>query len=1313
MIDRSLLFNVKDQETLVELLKTGEDRGGLGWPVDTDEPFQLEPEIAAGVKGDGQVTVSRLIPASADERQLVLLAEFERPYIRRDLRELLSSVRRHIRTTGRFEDHTGLGDTVFIVAAPGYEDVRLVLFEEHERRLPRIRSFGWRKEFIGRTVLTHNLGRLLWNDRLRWEKAWDVEGLTDEFYTEFVKVFDAVKAATTHPGSEAHKYAYVQQLLNRLLFIAFIERMGWLKTPEGSSDYLHAQWLRYQSLDRYKEVQDKSLIPDTFIGLLNRLFFNALDDPTGVRPDGILYPLLGEVPYLNGGLFSEDAEIDVHGTTVADEAFELILGDRRPGFEGGLFRRFNFTVTESTPLDQEVAVDPEMLGKIFERIIVAEERHRTGTYYTPRPIVQFMVNEALKGYLTGRGLPADKAALLVDSDTVESETLSFKPSEMQDTLDWLFEARAVDPACGSGAYLLLLLQRLFELVDRLEVVRDKRRNPSQEHAYNTKLRLLERCVYGVDKSEVAVRIARLRLWLSLVVENKGEKPEPLPSFDFLIMCGDSLASPVKPNQHALGYPHDEIREYTRLKHRYFHPKNGETRPTREAMAEKRAAIARFFDDELSNSQLRIHATNPFDWEIEFAEVFDAQESEETVGGSLNLGAAAGRGGQGELAAVAARLPGFDIVVANPPYVNSGELLRSAGQDYKNALVMSYPNTGTGTADLLVFFLDRALMLLRPEGHLAFITSNKWLKASYGKKLKTHLATNAAVSDLINFQDGRVFQDILAYPLITIARKGRGISETRYTDIPRPERDSKTPDIAEYCKRFGHVLPQTALRTDGEWQLDSDVNTERLTKMRTRGIPLGEYVKGFTKHGILRGIPTGLNEIKIGNDGKMYGKTVPPGVRVIRKEGVFVIDGAKRKELIDEDGSSDKIIKPLAVGRDVQRWHINQQDRWLVFTRRGIQIDDYPAVKKHLERYQERLQPRPRNWNEDTDGEWLGRKPGNYQWYEIQDEIAYWKEFKKAKIVYPDMGGEIRGTLSPPEQHLSNTVYLIACDDLFLLGVLNSSSFHVQLDSLLNANLGDTKRAFTDRMALALIPLASDLDKTKIKVAVSSILTSKQANPDVDVSELEAEIDRRVYFLYFHADEAPTYDEWMAKQEAERGTAIAEIRRLCAARESGTVEFKQSLEYVEAAGFVHVPEAQRGQRIAETQKAVVHSALKTICAFLNSRGGTLLLGVHDRGDIIGIEPDYTLCGKKQDVDGFELKLTDLLKTRMRPLPTSLNIDFVPVDGKTVCRIDVLADPRAHYLDNKLYVRFGNSTEELTGRDLEDWLRQRSLPAIAGG
>ncbi len=238
-----------------------------------------------------------------------------------------------------------------------------------------------------------------------------------------------------------------------------------------------------------------------------------------------------------------------------------------------------------------------------------------------------------------------------------------------------------------------------------------------------------------------------------------------------------------------------------------------------------------------------------------------------------------------------------------------------------------------------------------------------------------------------------------------------------------------------------------------------------------------------------------------------------------------------------------------------------------------------------------------------------------------------------------------------------------------------------------------------------LPPISDIDQRRLTELVDSIFEAKGYGRDGDYKTLQEEIDLRIQFLFMNYREAPTYDEWVAKREAEKGTAIEEVRKLIAAGESGAVEFKQSLEYVDPTGYAAVPDAQRTQKMAEDRKGVTHSALKTICAFLNTKGGTLLIGVHDSGEIIGIEPDYTLLGRKQDRDGFENKLTDLLKTRLRPIPHNLDIRFVEIDGKTVCRIDAPAERAPHYLDNRLYVRLGNSTEELTGRDLEDWLTGR--------
>lgn len=176
------------------------------------------------------------------------------------------------------------------------------------------------------------------------------------------------------------------------------------------------------------------------------------------------------------------------------------------------------------------------------------------------------------------------------------------------------------------------------------------------------------------------------------------------------------------------------------------------------------------------------------------------------------------------------------------------------------------------------------------------------------------------------------------------------------------------------------------------------------------------------------------------------------------------------------------------------------------------------------------------------------------------------------------------------------------------------------------------------------------------------------------------------------------------------TSPTPLTELIAGGESATVEFKQSLEYVDAndARFRVVPEKQRQAKIAEARKAVVHSALKTICAFINSEGGTLLLGVSDAGGVVGLDGDFGMLGAKSNRDGFENKLWDLLKSRIHPIPTGeVKVGFEEVEGKTVCRVSVRRGGVPHYLDKRLYVRLGNSTEELAGPDLQDWLEKRGV------
>ena len=357
------------------------------------------------------------------------------------------------------------------------------------------------------------------------ESAFDVEAVTKRFFTEYKRVFDAalekVRGFGQSQEEREKKRLFVQTLFNRLMFVYFLSRKGWL-TFRGDKDYLNALWKDYCS------QEDRT---DFFTDRLNLLFFSGLNNPQSQDlnyKNEFLDYLIGSVPFLNGGLF-EKTDLDKRdGIVVPDAAVAPILTQ--------LFDKFNFTVLESTPFDIEVAVDPEMLGKVFEELVTG--RHESGSYYTPRPVVAFMCREALKGYLAREdtGLSDEVIANFVDNHDASGISI-IGARELANSLK---EVTVVDPACGSGAYLLGMMQELVELQTALF---SEQLLAGSQSLYDLKLQIIERNLYGVDIDNFATNIAMLRLWLALAIEYEGKRPKPLPNLDFKIVCGDSLLGP--------------------------------------------------------------------------------------------------------------------------------------------------------------------------------------------------------------------------------------------------------------------------------------------------------------------------------------------------------------------------------------------------------------------------------------------------------------------------------------------------------------------------------------------------------------------------------------------------------------------------------------------------------------------------------------------------------------------------------------------------------------------------------------------------
>jgi len=312
--------------------------------------------------------------------------------------------------------------------------------------------------------------------------------------------------------------------------------------------------------------------------------------------------------------------------------------------------------------------------------------------------------------------------------------------------------------------------------------------------------------------------------------------------------------------------------------------------------------------------------------------------------------------------------GFDAVIGNPPYVRQ-EL---QGDEVKRALKKAY-RAYDGMADLYVYFYEQGLKLLRPGGRMSYVVTNKWLKAGYAENLRELFARQGWLEFVADFGHAKhFFPDADVFPSVLAVRKpDRAIAPPTYADVCVIPRDAvPRKGLASAVTQATFPLPR-AMFAKESWVLEPKPVMDLLEKIRRNGAPLADYA-GVKP---LYGIKTGLNE-------------------------AFLIDTAKRDELVRADPGCAEIIKPYLRGQDIERWYAPWNGLWMIFARRGIDIDRYPSVKRHLTGFRQQLEPKPADWKPTKPNEqWPGRKEGGYKWYEVQDAVDYWPEFEKQKIIY--------------------------------------------------------------------------------------------------------------------------------------------------------------------------------------------------------------------------------------------------------------------------------------------------------------------------
>ena len=533
---------------------------------------------------------------------------------------------------------------------------------------------------------------------------------------------------------------YIKKMMGRITFLHFLQRKGWM-----NRDLNYMQHLFERS--RYQDDYLDSVLEPLFFGILNT---RPLEREKLFCQYGWDKSLLAEwkdIPYLNGGLFERDADDEPESVFPADYFRRLFQ----------FFSEYNFTIDENDPNDAEVGVDPEMLGKIFENLL--EDNKDKGAFYTPKEIVRYMCQESLIAYLeTHTTLAKDKVRAFVLSP--EESLADIPDNKKSKLLTALEEVKICDPAIGSGAFPMGLLNALLHCREALSGERYDRAE--------LKKQIIQRNIYGVDIEKGAVDIARLRFWLSIVVDE--ETPSPLPNLDYKIMQGNSLIESFmgvdlskltyeKENKKDKG----EISLFDNEKNRLqktvsqlltaYYSCTDHTRKVR-LQQEISATINRQLEAGLINQailnklkEINLAENNQFFlWHTWFSDVFNREEGKS----------------------------GFDIVIGNPPYIDS-ETMTQLGQTELREYITHHYKYIKGNWDIYMAFLELGLTL---STCLCFITPDKWLSKPFGSKFR-EFCMAPRMSKIVH-TGNKTFESAMVDAIITLfLKKSDSISTYKF------------------------------------------------------------------------------------------------------------------------------------------------------------------------------------------------------------------------------------------------------------------------------------------------------------------------------------------------------------------------------------------------------------------------------------------------------------------------------------------------------------------------------------------------------
>lgn len=1017
-----------------------------------------------------------------------------------------------------------------------------------------------------------------------WKETLDISELNKQFYKELSNWYFWAMHVTEFPDDvekdrDKRNAINLIRLITRLIFVWFIKEKKLVPEELFDEDTIRDI---INFTDKTDSTYYKAILQNLFFATLNlemnkdkpgsRKFIERNDGFHSQQyfvpayrykrffkdPEKVL-TLFENIPFLNGGLFEnldyrieeekKEIRIDCFSDKEGNETrlkvpdYLFFSGERRVDLSDsygdkkkkservrGIFRIFNnykFTIEENTPVEVEVALDPELLGRVFENLLASYNpethttaRKATGSFYTPREIVNYMVDESLIAYL--EQLMKDKIPGLKEMDDLDEllrEVLSYTekthPFTTEEEIDVIIEAisnvKILDPACGSGAYPMGILHKIVYLLSKIDPENQKWREIQKQKAiqeteeaykigdqherqqrlleiddafennasdYGRKLYLIENCIYGVDIQTIAVQIAKLRVFISLVIDQEVDPNKinlnirPLPNLETKFVAANTLIGLEKPKQRSLRNPQIDKLETELKKVRRDHF-NARTRSEKNRLRKLDEKLRHKIAELLINDHWKdtvahqISSWNPYN-QIESSSFFDPEWMFGIIGG-------------------------FNIVIGNPPYIKE-YTYRQAFDGLRNS------DYYKGKMDIWYMFACEGIDFLKSNGILAFIAQNNWV-TSYGASiLRNKIIEDTQIINLVDFGDFKIFETTGIQTMIMIFRKDEQ-SDSYNIDYRKLNYSNSVqfPDILEILSKSNneHVV----------YLNPSLVRKDFVDKVITFGDKKSEYILNkIAKQGkycfddkteVAQGIVFPQDFLNRKNQ-KILGNKFKIG------QGIFVLNDTEKNSL-QLTKNELEIIKPEYTTEELLKYYANPKNRhWVIYTDSSFKgtekIKKYPSIKKHLDQFVKIITS--------------DNKP--YGLHRARDE----RFFKGDKIISLRKCVEPTFTYTDFDCYVSATFYIIKTDrfDLkYLTGLLNSKLivFWLKHRGKMQGN-----NYQVDKEPLLNIPIikpSDDLQKPIIFL-VEKILEEKENNINTDISKYVDEIDKHIYTLYRLDDE---------------------------------------------------------------------------------------------------------------------------------------------------------------------------------------------------